>query len=125
MVAEAEQQPGRGPAAARGRSTPATSSTRWPTRSSAGCDELGDAVPAHERARAEMLVADARQAVKEQAPMDRVRALTPSCSSVLGRAAGHPGRRPARRAPEDPPGRGRGRGRDRRRVRPELSTSRS
>ena len=35
----------------------------------------GDAVPEHERARAEMLIADARQALEEQAPMDRVRPL--------------------------------------------------
>jgi molecular chaperone DnaK len=38
--------------------------------------ELGDAVPAHERARAEMLVADARQALKEETPLDRLRTLT-------------------------------------------------
>src|SRR3954465_3560035 len=35
--------------------------------------ELGENAPAHERARAEMLVADAREAVKAQAPLDRVR----------------------------------------------------
>jgi molecular chaperone DnaK len=34
------------------------------------------AVPEHERARAEMLIADARAAMDEQAPIDRVRALT-------------------------------------------------
>jgi molecular chaperone DnaK len=38
--------------------------------------ELGENAAAHERARAEMLVAEAREAVKEQAPLDRVRALT-------------------------------------------------
>ncbi|GAA1928881.1 molecular chaperone DnaK [Streptantibioticus ferralitis] len=38
--------------------------------------ELGDAVPQHEKARADMLVSDARQAVKEEAPLDRVRNLT-------------------------------------------------
>jgi molecular chaperone DnaK len=38
--------------------------------------ELGDGVPEHERARANMLVADARQAVKEDAPLDRMRSLT-------------------------------------------------
>jgi molecular chaperone DnaK len=38
--------------------------------------ELGDAVPAHERARAEMLVADARQALKDETPLDRLRTLT-------------------------------------------------
>jgi molecular chaperone DnaK len=52
--------------------------------------ELGDNAPAHERARAEMLVADAREAVKEQAPLDRVRALTTELQQVfhgLGAAA--------------------------------------
>ena len=38
--------------------------------------ETGSAVPEHDRARAEMLVADARQAVEEEAPIDRLRALT-------------------------------------------------
>ena len=37
--------------------------------------ELGATAPAHERARAEVLVADARQAVKEEAPTERVRSL--------------------------------------------------
>ena len=37
--------------------------------------ELGDALPVHEKARAEMLVADARQAVKDEAPLDRLRSL--------------------------------------------------
>jgi len=46
-------------------------------------DELGDAAPSHERARAEMLVADARQAVADQAPMDRVRDLTSELQQVL------------------------------------------
>jgi molecular chaperone DnaK len=46
-------------------------------------DELGDAAPEHERARAEMLVADARQAVADQAPMDRVRELTGELQQVL------------------------------------------
>jgi molecular chaperone DnaK len=47
-------------------------------------DELGDAAPAHERSRAELLIADARQAVGEQAPIDRVRELTTELQSVLG-----------------------------------------
>jgi molecular chaperone DnaK len=38
--------------------------------------DLGDAVPEHDRARAEMLVSDARNALQEQAPIDRLRALT-------------------------------------------------
>jgi molecular chaperone DnaK len=45
-------------------------------------EELGDAVPAHERARAEMLVADARQAVKEEAALDRIRSLTAELQGV-------------------------------------------
>jgi molecular chaperone DnaK len=46
-------------------------------------DERGDAVPEHERARAEMLVAEARQAVAEQAPLDRTRELTAELQQVL------------------------------------------
>jgi molecular chaperone DnaK len=38
--------------------------------------ELGDAVAVHDKARAEMLIADAREAVKQEAPLDRVRSLT-------------------------------------------------
>jgi molecular chaperone DnaK len=45
-------------------------------------DERGDSVPTHERARAEMLVADARQAIKEEAPLDRVRSLTGEIQQV-------------------------------------------
>ncbi|MEA2227331.1 MAG: molecular chaperone DnaK [Solirubrobacteraceae bacterium] len=37
--------------------------------------ELGDRVPVHEKARAEQLVADARQAIQDQAGVDRVRPL--------------------------------------------------
>jgi molecular chaperone DnaK len=37
--------------------------------------ELGDRLPVHEKARAEQLVADARQAVQDQAGLDRVRPL--------------------------------------------------
>ncbi|GAA0923498.1 molecular chaperone DnaK [Pseudonocardia zijingensis] len=46
-------------------------------------DEIGDAAPEHQRARAEMLVADARQAVADQAPLDRVRELTGELQQVL------------------------------------------
>ncbi len=38
--------------------------------------ERGDAVPVHDKARADTLVADARQALKEEAPADRLRSLT-------------------------------------------------
>jgi len=44
--------------------------------------ELGGAAAAHEKARAEMLVADARQAVKEEAPLDRLRSLTGELEQV-------------------------------------------
>jgi molecular chaperone DnaK len=37
--------------------------------------DLGDRAPTHEKARAEMLVNDARQAIKEEAPLDRLRSL--------------------------------------------------
>jgi molecular chaperone DnaK len=39
-------------------------------------NELGSAAPVHEKARAEMLVADARQAIKEETPLERMRTLT-------------------------------------------------
>jgi molecular chaperone DnaK len=53
--------------------------------------ERGDEVPVHEKARAEQLVSDARQAVKDQAPLDRVRELTTELQQVfhgLGAARG-------------------------------------
>ncbi|SEU47486.1 molecular chaperone DnaK [Nonomuraea wenchangensis] len=54
-------------------------------------EELGDAVPVHEKARAEQLVQDARQAIKEEAPVDRLRALSGELQQIyhgLGAAAG-------------------------------------
>jgi molecular chaperone DnaK len=45
--------------------------------------ELGDAVPVHEKARAEGLIEDARQAVKEEAPLDRLRTLTSELQQIL------------------------------------------
>jgi molecular chaperone DnaK len=45
--------------------------------------ELGDAAPSHERARAEMLVGDARQAIKEEASLERLRELTGELQQVL------------------------------------------
>src|SRR5690242_19125336 len=44
--------------------------------------ELGDRAPAHERARAEMLVSDAREAIKGDAPLDRLRTLTAELQQV-------------------------------------------
>jgi molecular chaperone DnaK len=61
--------------------------------------ELGDAAPPHERARAEMLVNDARQAIKEEAPLDRIRSLTDELQQIaqalMARAAGPPPSGPA------------------------------
>ena len=66
--------------------------------------ELGDAAPAHEKARAEMLIADARQAVKGEAPLDRVRSLTGELQQVaqgLSAAQSQPGGpRPAPARPQ-------------------------
>jgi molecular chaperone DnaK len=54
--------------------------------------ELGDAAPTHEKARAELLIADARQAVKEEAPLDRLRSLTGELQGVYhGLASVGPG----------------------------------
>ncbi|MDT3439982.1 MULTISPECIES: molecular chaperone DnaK [unclassified Pseudofrankia] len=54
--------------------------------------DLGDAAPPHEKARAGMLVADARQAVKEEAPLDRVRSLSSDLQQVYhGLAASRTG----------------------------------
>jgi molecular chaperone DnaK len=44
--------------------------------------ELGESAAAHERARAEMLVADARKAISEEAPLDRLRSLTSELQQV-------------------------------------------
>ncbi|MDX3100317.1 molecular chaperone DnaK [Nonomuraea angiospora] len=54
-------------------------------------EELGDAVPVHEKARAEQLVEEARQAIKEETPIDRLRTLSGELQQVyhgLGAAAG-------------------------------------
>jgi molecular chaperone DnaK len=45
--------------------------------------ELGSSVAEHDRARAEMLVAEARQAVKEDAPIDRLRSLIGDLQQVF------------------------------------------
>ncbi|MEO3875562.1 molecular chaperone DnaK [Nonomuraea sp. B12E4] len=54
-------------------------------------DELGEAVPVHEKARAGQLAEDARQAIEEEAPVDRLRALSGELQQVyhaLGAAGG-------------------------------------
>jgi molecular chaperone DnaK len=45
-------------------------------------NELGDRVAEHERARAQMLVNDAHQAIKEEAPIDRIRSLTAELQQI-------------------------------------------
>ncbi|MCU1452438.1 MAG: chaperone protein DnaK [Acidimicrobiales bacterium] len=46
-------------------------------------NELGDQVPMHEKARAEALITDARQAIDEQAPIDRLRSLIGELQQVF------------------------------------------
>jgi molecular chaperone DnaK len=54
--------------------------------------QLGDGAPAHERARAELLVGDARAAVKDEAPVERVRTLTSELQQIYqALAARQPG----------------------------------
>ncbi|MFD5074469.1 molecular chaperone DnaK [Streptomyces sp. NPDC058371] len=51
--------------------------------------ELGDAAPAHEKARAEMLVAEAREAVKNEAGVDKTRPLASELQQVFAGLAAH------------------------------------
>ncbi|MFD8259792.1 molecular chaperone DnaK [Streptomyces griseoluteus] len=51
--------------------------------------ELGDAAPAHEKARAEMLVAEARDAVKNEAGVDKVRPLVSELQQIHAGLAAH------------------------------------
>ncbi|WP_067140035.1 molecular chaperone DnaK [Microtetraspora malaysiensis] len=74
-------------------------------------NELGQAVPVHEKARAETLVVDARQAIKEEVPLDRLRSLTAELQQIyhgLGASAAAPGAQ----GEGPPPGEGGGGGDD-------------
>ncbi|MFD4554624.1 molecular chaperone DnaK [Streptomyces sp. NPDC058469] len=51
--------------------------------------ELGNAAPAHEKARAEMLVAEAREAVKNEAGVDKTRPLASELQQVFAGLAAH------------------------------------
>ncbi|MFF2382673.1 molecular chaperone DnaK [Streptomyces sp. NPDC058108] len=51
--------------------------------------ELGEAAPEHERARAEMLVSEAREAVRQDAPPDKVRPMTSELQQMLASLATH------------------------------------
>ncbi|WP_328861796.1 molecular chaperone DnaK [Streptomyces sp. NBC_00306] len=52
--------------------------------------EMGDAAAAHERARAEMLVTEAREAVQQAAPVDKVRPLTSELQQIYAALASQP-----------------------------------
>ncbi|WP_329138418.1 molecular chaperone DnaK [Streptomyces sp. NBC_01476] len=52
-------------------------------------DDLGDAAPEHERARAQLLIDEARTAVKEEAPADRSRSLTSELQQIYAALATH------------------------------------
>ncbi|MFB6777409.1 molecular chaperone DnaK [Streptomyces sp. NPDC056352] len=52
-------------------------------------EELGDAAPQHERARAEMVIEEARTAVKEEAPVDRARAVGSELQQIYAALATH------------------------------------
>jgi molecular chaperone DnaK len=68
--------------------------------------ERGDSVPVHQKARAENLAADARQALKEDTPVDRIRSLTAELQQVyqgLSTAGPDP-----RTQPGEQPGQARG-----------------
>jgi molecular chaperone DnaK len=64
--------------------------------------ELGDAAPEHERARADLLVNEAQDAVRDEAQPDRVRSLTNELRDVLnGLLARQPGSAAADDSDED------------------------
>ena len=68
--------------------------------------ELGPSAPTHEKARAEALISDAREAIKGQAALDRLRALTSDLQQVYhGLAAAQPGAGP-HAGPDDGSGQG-------------------
>ena len=113
------------------RSTRATSSTRSPTGSSSCVRELQDRLPVNEKARAEQLVADARQAIagpgraRPRAAADlRPAADGPrACPRRASRGRGRRRRRAATAAATAPARGERGRGGGRCRVHPRVSTA--
>ncbi|MEU7057342.1 molecular chaperone DnaK [Streptomyces sp. NPDC046197] len=66
--------------------------------------ELGDAAPAHEKARAEMLVAEARDAVKNEAGVDKARPLISELQQVYAGLAAHQAEAAAASGPSDTTG---------------------
>ncbi|WP_328460249.1 molecular chaperone DnaK [Streptomyces sp. NBC_00448] len=76
-------------------------------------DDLGDAAPEHERARAQLLVDEARTAVKEEAPAERSRSLTSELQQIHAALAAHaagPGGAGGEAQPGAAPGQGPERG---------------
>ena len=82
MVSEAEEHAERGPAAARGDRRPQRA-RRAGLPVEQLLSELRDRLPVNEKARAEQLVADARQAIEEQAGLDRVRPLIADLQQIV------------------------------------------
>jgi len=68
--------------------------------------DLGDRVPVHEKARAETLIEDARQAVKGDAPLDRLRALSSELQQVFHGLGATPSSGPS--GPSGPSGQSQG-----------------
>ncbi len=68
--------------------------------------ERGDTLPVHEKARAENLVADARQALKEDTPLDRLKVLTDELRQVYMIIGAPPTGPEPELEPELPPGGG-------------------
>ena len=69
-------------------------------------NELGPSAPTHEKARAEALISDAREAIKGEAALDRLRTLTSDLQQVYhGLAAAQPGAGP-QAGPDDGSGPG-------------------
>ena len=92
--------------------------------------ELQDRLPVHEKARAEQLVADARQAIEEQAGLDRVRPLIADLQQLVQALPARPRRRPPRAATAPTARRRRGhrgrrRGGRRCRVHPRVTKARA
>ncbi|MEV7127776.1 molecular chaperone DnaK [Streptomyces sp. NPDC093260] len=67
-------------------------------------DELADAAPAHEKARAEMLLTEARDAVKNEAGVDRTRPLISELQQVYAGLAAHQAQGAASSGPSDTAG---------------------
>ncbi|WP_433088787.1 molecular chaperone DnaK [Dactylosporangium sp. CA-052675] len=64
--------------------------------------DLGDQVPEHERARASMLVEEARQAVRDRAPLERARQLTGDLQQALYSLSAQPAGASAGQGPGGP-----------------------